>query len=267
MDTPLISVILPTYNGAFYLNDTIFSVLSQEYRDLELIIVDDASTDIRVAQIIQEFSKRDLRVRSYRNEANKERSWSKNFWVQKAIWDYIAFIDDDDIWNPAKLSRQIISLQKDNSLGIIGTYARFMDESGEILWETNHLKTNPKDIFENILFTNQFIHSSVLLKKWAFLLAWGFPIDMNLCEDYDLWLRILSSNSGANISESLVDYRVRSTSTTAHNIYRMKYHSILLTWKYRKLFPGFLKAMMMRVISFPFNTVFLMKIWRKLFMK
>lgn len=79
MDTPLISVILSTYNGAFYLNDTIFSVLSQEYRDLELIIVDDASTDTRVAQIIQEFSKRDLRVRSYRNEANKERSWSKNF--------------------------------------------------------------------------------------------------------------------------------------------------------------------------------------------
>ena len=267
MDTPLISVILATYNGSRFLWEAIESVLYQDYNNLELIVIDDSSTDIEVWNILERYKKEDSRISSYRNDKNMERSYSKNLWVTKALWEYIAFIDDDDIWHARKLSKQMISLRKDTNLAIIWTHARFIDEWGKILWETNHLKINPKDISENILFTNQFIHSSVVLKKEVFLSVWGFSTVMNLCEDYDLWLRILSSSFGTNIWEPLVNYRVRAMSTTAHNVYRMKYYSLLLTWKYRKNFPWFFQAFWLRIILFPIPTVFIMKVWNRLFHK
>ena len=265
MDTPLVSVILATYNGSRYLAESIESVLSQDYKDLELIIVDDASTDVRISQIIQQYIHSDPRVRTFRNQMNMERSYSKNYWVQNALGAYVAFIDDDDTWVNTKLSKQILVIESSANMGIVGTFARFIDESGKPLGETMHMKIAGKDIKNTILLTNQFIQSSVLVRKDIFEKSWGFSWDMNLCEDYDLWLRILEISEWINIPELLVEYRVRSTNTTARNIYRMKYYSILLTWRYRRQFSGFHRAIIMRIILFPFNTVFLLRIWKRLF--
>lgn len=267
MDSPLISVILATYNGSRYIREAIVSVLSQDYSNLELIIIDDASTDKEVGKIVEIYKQQDHRIVSMRNEKNMERSWSKNFWVQYARGEYIAFIDDDDIWEKDKLSKQVQVFAHHKDIGIAGTFAQFIDESVKFLWETTHLKTEPEDIKKTILLTNQFIHSSILIRKSVFDQVWGFPIDMNLCEDYDLWLRVISISEGVNISEFLVKYRVRSSSTTSKNIYRMKYYSLLLTWRYRTYFPWFLKALLLRLVLFPFNTVFLLKILKKLFSK
>ncbi len=265
MDTPLVSVILATYNGSRFLSEAIESVLSQEYLNLELIIIDDTSTDDKVSPIIEKFKKQDIRVHFYRNERNMERSWSKNFWVEKSKWDYVAFIDDDDIWEKGKLSEQISIIQENTDIGIIGTYARFIDESWNSLSETSHLKTTSEEIYKNILISNQFIHSSVLIRKNIFLKAWWFPVDMYLCEDYDLWFRILRISKWINIPKILIKYRVRISSTTAKNIYRMKWITIRLIWKYRKNFPGIGKSLIVRILTFPLNTIFLLKVWSKIF--
>jgi glycosyltransferase involved in cell wall biosynthesis len=267
MDTPLISVILATYNGSRYLEDAIASVLSQDYQNFELLIIDDASTDKKVAEIVQKYAKQDPRVRIFCNNDNRERSWSKNFGVEQSRGEYCAFIDDDDIWLPTKLSKQIDPMIDRKNLGIIGTYASFIDESGNSLWETHHLKAESHEIKKNILITNQFIHSSVLVRKDIFQKSWWFPVDMNLCEDYDLWFRMLSISEGANIPEFLVKYRVRWASTTTKNIYRMKYYSLILTHRYRNIFPGFSRAFAFRFFSFPINTVGLLRIWKKLYRK
>lgn len=116
MDTPLISVILATYNGSRFLNETIESVLSQEYSQIEFIIIDDASTDKRVDTIIQKYKNQDSRIISFRNEINRERSWSKNFAVSQAHGEYIAFVDDDDTWERSKLSRQIEILLSEKNI-------------------------------------------------------------------------------------------------------------------------------------------------------
>jgi glycosyltransferase involved in cell wall biosynthesis len=79
MDSPLISVILATYNGSRYIREAIVSVLSQDYSNLELIIIDDASTDKEVGKIVEIYKQQDHRIVSMRNEKNMERSWSKNF--------------------------------------------------------------------------------------------------------------------------------------------------------------------------------------------
>lgn len=265
MNTPLVSVILATYNGSRFLSEAIESLLSQEYPNLELIIINDASTDVDVATIIEKYKKQDTRVHSYRNERNMERSWSKNFWVEKSKWDYIAFIDDDDIWKKNKLSEQVSIIQKNTDIGIIGTYAQFIDESWNILSETNHLKTTSEEINSNILLSNQFIHSSVLIRKCIFLQAWGFPVNMHLCEDYDLWFRILRISKWINIPKILVKYRVRISSTTAKNIYRMKWITIKLIWKYRKDFLWIEKSIIVRILTFPLNTIFILKAWNLIF--
>lgn len=267
METPLISIILATYNGARFLSETIDSVLSQDYSHFELIIIDDASTDYRVGEIIDTYTVQDHRIIWFRNEKNRERSWSKNFWVSQAKGLYIAFVDDDDTWESTKLSKQIQVLLSEEDIWMVGTFARFVNESGEVLSEANHLKTDVRTIKNNILLSNQFIHSSVLLRKEIFQSVWGFREELHLCEDYELWLRILEKTGWKNIPESLVDYRVRTSSTTAKNIYRMKYFSILFAWKYRSSFSMGFRSLFIRIVLFPFNTLFLMKIWKRLFWK
>lgn len=262
MQNSLVSVILATYNGSLFLTEAIESVLWQDYKNLELIIIDDASTNPEVWEIIHHYKERDTRISSYRNDRNMERSYSKNLGASKAQWEYIAFIDDDDIWKSDKLSKQVEILLHEKNIWIVGTYARFIDESRTLLGETNHLEQEDSDIRRNILTTNQFIHSSVLIRKSVFLEAWGFPLDMDLCEDYDLWLRVLRITEWANIPEYLVDYRVRVSSTTAKNIYRMKWITLKLIWKYRLSYPWCLRALIIKIITFPLHTVFLMKAWK-----
>ena len=80
----------------------------------------------------------------------------------------MAFIDDDDIWVDTKLSKQMLVIEASENIGIVGTFASFIDESGKLLGETTHLKIAGKDIKNKILITNQFIHSSVLMRKKIF---------------------------------------------------------------------------------------------------
>lgn len=265
MQTPLISIILATYNGARFLSETIDSVLSQDYSHFELIIIDDASTDHRVGDIMDTYTIKDNRIIWFRNEKNMERSWSKNFWVSQAKGSYIAFVDDDDTWESTKLSKQIWVLLSEKGVWMLGTFARFINESGEVLSQTNHLKADIHAIKSNILLSNQFIHSSVLLRKEVFQSVWGFRQELSLCEDYDLWLRILEKTGWKNIPEPLVNYRLRNSNTTAKNLYRMKYYSLLFAWKYRSSFPGGLGSLFVRILLFPLNTLFLMRIWNIFF--
>ncbi len=107
METPLVSIILPTYNGARYIKFAIESVLNQKYWNLELIIINDASTDA-TPLIIEKYRKWDSRVVVSRNPVNQKLVASLNHGIQLAQGEYIARIDDDDIWiDPDKLSKQV----------------------------------------------------------------------------------------------------------------------------------------------------------------
>lgn len=261
MTIPLVSVILPTYNGSRFLAEAISSVLDQDYQNIELIVIDDASIDTKVPEIVRWFQSQDERVRYELNPRNMERSWSKNRWVELAKGEFIAFIDDDDVWQESKISEQMRIILQDDTIGVVGTWASFIDEHEKSIGETRHLKTSKEDIYNNILLSNQLIQSSVLIRKKVFSQVGWFPL-FNLCEDYDCWLRVLQIAQGVNIPKSLIQYRVRATSTTTKNLYRMKWTTVKLVWKYRKSFPNAYRAIFLKLITFPFNISTLLRVWK-----
>lgn len=256
MQNPLVSIILPTYNGSKFIYKSIDSVLNQTYTNFELIIINDASTD-KVESIILEYQKKENRIIYIKNEKNIERSKSKNKWVNLSRWDYIAFIDDDDIWiDKYKISKQIKFLEENQTYWLIWTNAICVDENNNKTG-TIIVKNKDYEIKNNILITNQFIQSSVLIKKDIFLKAWWFTENLNLCEDYDLWLRIWYITKLYNLSDFCLNYMIRQNNTTAKNSIKMKLISIKLIWKYKKYYKNFYIAIITRLITFfiPINII------------
>lgn len=255
MNSPTVSIILATYNGSKYLANAINSVLSQTYSNFDFIIVNDASTD-NTENIILEYKKKDARIVYIKNEINLEKSLSKNKWVDIAKWRFVAFIDDDDIWfDKNKLQKQVDFLNQNNEYWIVGTNAICRDENkneiGKII-----VKTYDNEIRKNILLTNQFIQSSILIKKDLFLQFRWFSEWLNFCEDYDLWLRIWVHTKMANLNDFCVYYTIRKNSTTWKNFIKMKFISLQLIFGYNNIYPNFFLGIFMKLATFfiPINT-------------
>ncbi len=249
MKNTLISVILPTYNGSKYISKSIESVLIQTYNNFELIIINDASTD-NVEDIIFNYQKKDTRIIYIKNKLNLEKSKSKNLGVKYSKWVYISFIDDDDIWSDnEKLKKQVNFLIQNKNYWLVWTNAITINENNEQVWKII-VKNNDKDIRNNLLITNQFVHSSILMKKNLFLKLWWFNNNMNLCEDYDLWLRVWKITKMYNLSHFTIKYLIRNSSTTWKNYKKMQIISINLALKYKNNYPNYYISIIIRLITF-----------------
>jgi len=181
---PEVSVIIPTYNRAWVLKEAIDSVLAQDFRDFELIVVDDGSTD-NTPQILESYSQ-DLMVIW---QPNKGVSAARNRGIAAAAGRLIAFLDSDDLWLPRKLSTQI-DFFNSNSAAVIN--------QTEEIWIRNGVRVNPKTrhhkssgmIFERSLGLCLVSPSAVMMKRALFDEVGHFDEDLPACEDYDLWLRV-----------------------------------------------------------------------------
>lgn len=181
---PLVSVIIPTYNRGWILTEAIDSVLSQDFKDYELIVVDDGSTDN--TRVILDAYGQDIMVL---RQANKGVSAARNRGIAEAGGQLVAFIDSDDLWLPRKLSRQV-DFFKSNPDAVIN--------QTEEIWIRNGVRVNPKDrhrkpsgmIFEPSLGLCLVSPSAVMIRKPLFDAVGVFDESLPACEDYDLWLRI-----------------------------------------------------------------------------
>ena len=182
--TPEVSVILPTYNRGWIVKEAIDSVLAQDFKDFELIVVDDGSTD-NTPQILDSYNQ-DLMVIRQRN---KGVSAARNRGIAAAGGGLIAFLDSDDLWLPRKLSTQV-DFFKSNPAALIN--------QTEETWIRNGVRVNPKTrhhkfsgmIFEQSLALCLVSPSAVMMKRSLFDEVGLFDEDLPACEDYDLWLRI-----------------------------------------------------------------------------
>ncbi len=213
---PLVSVVIPTYNRASYLKAAVESVQRQTYKNLEIIIVDDAS-DEETASYISTI--RDERIKYFRNCINKGGAASRNLGIREAEGEYIAFLDDDDEWLPEKIVKQVEVLE--NNRNIVVVYTGFLikdSKKRDYLGRSKQMKEG--NIYDDLLAENCVgTTSTVLIRMKELKNSCMFDERMPSCQDWDLWLSLSSMYEFAHIPEPLVIYSLHnkriSTDSTA----------------------------------------------------
>ncbi|MCK5129631.1 MAG: glycosyltransferase family 2 protein [Clostridiales bacterium] len=218
----LISVVMPAYNADKFLEDSVKSVLSQTYTNIELIIVDDCSTDTTYT-IMRKLSKKNDSIHILQNPSNSGVAKSRNLGIENAKGDWIAFLDSDDMWEKTKLEKQLALLCKIPQATLIYTGVKYIDEQGN---NYNYSYSVPeRTTYHELLKQNIIACSSVLVKKEV-ILRYKMQND-DLHEDFISWLLILKEDTYAyGINEPLLVYRISKTSKSGN-----KKKSVLMTYK------------------------------------
>lgn len=203
MNLPLLSVILPVYNGEKHIPASLDSVLAQTFTGFELIIIDDGSTDA-TAQIAADYAKKDQRIRIISNGSNLGIAESLSRGLSAARGMYIARMDADDISLPERLEMQIKFMQKHPNVAVCGCQMRSMNGGRKISYPLKD-----QDIRAQMVFRNPIGHSAVMFKKDAIVSCGGYDISYVPAEDYDLWTRLAlrPDTVFANLADTLVLYR------------------------------------------------------------
>lgn len=202
---PLVSVVIATYNMAEYLPLAVQSALDQTYRDLEIIIVDDGSTDETPTILDRRWSE-DPRVRLITQE-NQGQTAAKNRGIAAATGKYVAFLDADDQWVRDKLEKQVPRFGDSPKIAVVYSDQRYIDEYGAPLHRRG-LEYPEGLITEQLLVDNFVNFSSAVVKREVLEEFGGFDATLPMSIDYDLWLRISTGYEFRCVNEVLVDYRI-----------------------------------------------------------
>ncbi len=207
-----ISVIIPTYNRAEFLVEAIRSVLNQTFKDYEIIIVDDGSTDNTKA-VLQKFSNK---IRYFYQE-NKGVSTARNRGIKEASGEYIAFLDSDDIWKINKLSKQIELIESNTKIGLVCCLMDAVDSKGKLLNQIKP-KVYPGRNFEEAILRGATYPSTFFIRRECFEEVGLFNENIVIFEDLDLYLRIVLKFKILIDNEPLVYYRIHSSSLTKNDL-------------------------------------------------
>lgn len=226
-----ISVVIPAFNCENYIGETLESVLRQTLKAFEIIVVNDGSTD-GTAATLEKFRK----FIRYIYQANKGPSAARNVGISYATGDYIAFLDNDDVWLPEKLSRQVDALRHHPEAALVFTEAEWVRDDGTTARYSfgRSASSAPKrsvglrsqiarlqehdaailvgDWYGDLLDDNFIINSSVLVRRQALEVVGRIDESLVLNSDYDLWLRIASKYPMAYLNLPVVKYRLRESS-------------------------------------------------------
>ncbi|BCH30456.1 glycosyl transferase [Mesorhizobium sp. L-8-10] len=217
---PLVSVLLPVYNGGAYLDAALGSILRQDYRRIEVIAIDDGSTDASL-RILEKFRRADSRIRIVSRE-NRGLIASLNEGLELAGGELVARMDADDIAYPFRLSRQVAVLQRDPAVAICGggvdslVGSRLFRGIGDPIFATGDLRILS-------LFFTIFIHSTVVYNRDVLPDALlHYDARYPHAEDFDLFRRITAHFPAVMMEESLIAYRTHDGSVTSRHKKRMR---------------------------------------------
>jgi len=204
---PLVSVLLAVHNDARFLREAIDSILSQTLGDLELLVIDDASTDDTPAVLA---AVEDQRLVVLRNDEQAGLATALNRGLDRASGAFVARLDADDVALPERLERQVERLRADSHTAVVGSAVTDLDEQGR-RGRTHVLPSGATPLRWHALFSSPFFHPTVLVDREA-LAANGLRYDTTYLEseDYDLWTRLFACADGDNLREPLVLKRVHA---------------------------------------------------------
>lgn len=207
MVEPLVTVILPCYNAENYIADALNSILNQSYNNLEVIVIDDGSTDNSIEVVAQQI-KTDRRTRLVTNETNLGLIQTLNKGVNLAKGKYIARMDADDVSHKERIKSQVDFLTKHPKVDILGTKATPIGVDGKILTRDSITYTSETTLKFSVLFTQPFFHGSIL-SKTSVLKENLYSEDFKHSEDFELWNRLsYKKYTLSNLNQVLYFYRI-----------------------------------------------------------
>lgn len=210
---PLISVIIPCYNSENFVESSVRSIMDQTYTNLEIIVIDDCSTD-STPTILTRLAKEDKRIRYVRNDVNLKLVKTLNKGLSLCKGEYIARMDSDDISKKERIEKQLIFMQTHPGIDIIGCAIEIFGDGLK-----RHIALNPlehKHIFAQLFVKSSFFHPTVFFSRRLIESnIYIYDDEFYRIEDYALWAKLASNNIVfANLSDVLVEYRVLPHSET-----------------------------------------------------
>lgn len=224
---PLVSVIMPVYNTKAFLADSIESILKQSYKNFELLIYDDLSTDGSNI-IIREYAEKDSRIRDFKGQYNIGAGKARNFLIQAAIGRFVAFCDSDDKWEPEKLAVQVRYLLE-NSLDLTYSSYKVVNSEGKLKRVVNA----KEKVSYDIMLRNNYIGCLTAIYDTNRLGKRYMP-DMRKRQDWACWLDILKETQQVQgIRKVLATYTERNDSISKKKLNMIKYNW-LVYYKHEK---------------------------------
>jgi len=212
IETPKVSVVMPVYNGARFLQESIESILDQTFKDFEFLIVNDGSTD-QSEEIIRKYAHIDDRIHLITNPENLGIAEATNTGIAHALGEYIALMDQDDISMPERLEKQVVFLDTHPEISVVGANSIRLDENGEQYYRQDVLET-PGLIRWGLLFRDQIQNPTALMTRTLFSIQGYKYEDFMPSQDYRLWLRISKSFNLANLQDYLLTHRIHGLNTS-----------------------------------------------------
>lgn len=217
---PIVSVVIPTYNRQLKLKRALDSVLDQTFKDIEVIVVDNASQDGTQALVK---SIQDPRIRYIKHEINKGGPAARNTGIKSAKASLIALLDDDDEWFPTKLAKQVEKFkQTSNNTGLVYAGSEIFDEIKSKVQGVNRPSLRGQ-LYKRALLGTMLGSESVLIKRECFDHVGFFDENLSSCQDWDMWLRIAQYYEFDYVDEILC---------------RINVHGNQISNDYAKLIPG-----------------------------
>ena len=217
METGLISIVMPSYNCSSFIKETVDTVISQTYKNWELIIVDDCSTDDTL-MVLKQLTKQDSRIQYIKLEKNSGAAVARNMGIAVSKGEYIAFLDSDDLWREDKLEKQV-AFMTDNKCKFSFTGYDLVDKNGNSL---NKIVYAPNKIsYDRLLYDTPVFTSTVMYNR-SFFKDERMPVMKN-GEDVAMWLQMVKKVPYAcGLQECLVSYKKRDASLSSGVITKLK---------------------------------------------
>lgn len=209
---------MPVFNGAPYVGEAIESIMGQTYERLELLIVDNASTD-KTKEVLKAYKKRfPNRIKLYTFGTNEGAFIASNFALTKAKGRYIAMMDADDIAHKTRIAKEVSYLEANSGTVVVGSQATIIDGRGRIIGKKT-LPTIPAEIYKQFAVVNPLVHPSVmfnrnLLPNPAALYTTKYGVN----DDYYTFFKLMPYGTFANLPEALLKYRVHGKNSSLNHL-------------------------------------------------
>ncbi|MCF4970310.1 glycosyltransferase [Nostoc sp. CMAA1605] len=211
---PTISVIIPVYNGEKTIQETIQSVLNQTFSSIEIIVINDGSTDATL-NIIESIDDPRLRVFSYPNAGLAA---SRNRGLSHRVGQFVSFLDADDLWTADKLYSQLQLLEENPDAAVVYSWTDYIDSDGRFLKAGRHT-TVMGDVYQHLLIWNFLENgSNPLIRYDAIRMVGNFDETLKAAEDWDMWLRLAACYKFSVVPKTQILYRLSSNSMSSNII-------------------------------------------------